>query len=233
VNLFTNDTYPSGDIDVYQGFSAQDACGKKLATIPYGEASDYIDVTAADGDGNWETVAYIAGKTDDDSKIISQTETWKGGEQITIIFYNQDPDSGNPPAFGSDQVFFEKDPGDPSSLTTTPPSKALILVSASPLQYTIPDGAWVVGNQGDAECLKSTEDTENTRTNVGGTSLVQYPVDPGSYSLSLYPSDPGKCTVTSDFGPAAVDATADSQTYVFAYGPDKDNVKLLVLPVEK
>src|SRR4051812_19143505 len=37
VNLFTNPTYPTSDIDVWQGFSATDSCGKKLATIKYGE----------------------------------------------------------------------------------------------------------------------------------------------------------------------------------------------------
>ena len=39
VNLFTNATYPSGDIDVWQGFSGTDSCGKKLATVPFGRAA--------------------------------------------------------------------------------------------------------------------------------------------------------------------------------------------------
>ncbi len=68
VNLFTNSTYPSGDIEVRQGFSATDACGKKLATVKYGEASDYIDVTASDESGNWEMTAYPAGSTDEEHR---------------------------------------------------------------------------------------------------------------------------------------------------------------------
>ena len=231
VNLFTNDTYPQGDIDVYQGFGANDACGKKLTTVAYGEASDYIDVNALDESGNWETVAYVAGGTEEDKQIITQSETWKGGEQVTIVFANQEANSGNPPSYGSDQAFFEKDTEEPTSAITTVPGKALIGIAATSLQYTLPDESWVAGVKGQSSCLRAVGDTESTRANIGGTQLVQYPVDPGSLELSLYPSDPGNCSGTASIGPVTIDATDGSRTLVFAYGSDKDNLKLLVLPV--
>jgi hypothetical protein len=231
VNLFTNSTYPQGGIDVYQGYGADDGCGKKLATVPYGTASDYIDVTAADQDGNWSATAYVAGSTARDHQIINQTETWKGGEQVTIVFQPGDPTSGQPPNSGGDQAFFEKDTATDSSALPAVPGKAVLAVGAGAVQYVDKDGAWVAGLVGQPQCLLGPGDTESTRTNVGGTSLIPYPVAPGSVQLALYPSIPGKCTGTPAIGPATIDATAGSRTLVLAYGPDKQNIKLLVLPV--
>lgn len=235
VNLFTNATYPSGGVDVWQGFSATDSCGKKLATVPYGTASDYIDVTAADESGNWEVSGFPAGVTkDEDHQIISQSETWKGGEQVTIVFMGQDPTSGNGPSAGSDQAFFEKPTTDESSLPAAPAGKAILAIGAASTQYTVKDGAWHAGVTGVSGCLKSAEDTENTSTSIGGTSQIVYPVDPGSLSLSLYrTSDTGvtTCTGKVDIGPATVDAAAGSRTLVFGYGPDATHLKLLVLPI--
>jgi hypothetical protein len=231
VDLFTNATYPTGDIDVWQGFSGTDACAKKLATVPYGSASDYIDVTASDSSGNWSTIAFIAGSVADDHEIITQTETWKGGEQVTIVFQNQDPTSGNGPAAGSDQSFFESH-SDVNSTLDAVPGKALVAIGTAAIQYVVPDGAWRAGISGTSGCLKTADDTDTTSTNIGGTSLIPYPVAPGSLQVSLYPSAPGTCTGKADYGPVTIDAQAGSRTYVLAYGPDAGNVKLLVLPID-
>ena len=233
VNLFTNSTYPNSDIDVWQGTSATDSCGKKLATVKYGTASDYIDVTAADDAGDWETAAYIAGSTDDQHQIMTQTETWKGGEQVTITFQGAEPDStsGLPPSAGGDQTFFEKpEVGDVDSFKTVE-GKALLGIAATSVQYVDKAGAWVAGIAGQPACLKANGDTDSTRSNIGGTQLVQYPVDPGSIQLGLYPSDPGTCSGTPAIGPTTIDAAAGSRTLVFVYGTDAKALKLLVLPV--
>jgi hypothetical protein len=237
VNLYTNSTYAKGDIDVYSGFGAGDPCGEKLATVAYGEASDYLDVKALDQDGNWSTTAYVGGSTDDDNgKIINQTETWKGGEQVTIVFYAQDPESGNPPSFGSDQAFFEKvadeEGGSSGSVPEAQSGKAWIGINASSLQYSVKDAAWQTGADGVDGCLAAVNDTESGKQLVGGTQLVEYQVDPGSLDLSLHPSDPGTCSGTPDIGPVTVDAQAGSRTYVFAYGTGPDDLHLLVLPVD-
>ncbi|MDQ1386274.1 MAG: hypothetical protein QOG65_3653 [Actinomycetota bacterium] len=230
VNLFTNATYPSGDIDVWQGFSGADSCGKKLATVPFGTASDYMEVTAADPSGNWSTIAFVAGSRADDHQIITQTETWKGGEQVTIVFQAQDPKSGNGPASGADQTFFESH-SDVNHTLDAVPGKALIAIGAASIQYVVPDGAWRAGIAGGAGCLKTATDTDNTSTSIGGTSQVPYAVTPGALQLSLYPSQPGTCTGKADYGPVTIDAAAGSRTFVFAYGPDAQNIKLLVLPI--
>ncbi len=234
VNLFTNPTYPSSDIDVWQGFSATDSCGKKLATIKYGTASDYIDVTAGDESGNWETAAYIAGSTDDKHQVMTQTETWKGGEQVTITFQGAETDStsGLPPSAGGDQTFFEKpEVGDVSSFKTIA-DKALLGIAATSVQYIDKAGAWVAGVAGEPACLKADGDTEFTRTNIGGTELVLYPVAPGSIQLGLYPSQPGTCTGAAAIGPAPINVAAGSRTLVFVYGTAAKSLKLLVLPVD-
>jgi hypothetical protein len=234
VNLFTNDAYPSGDIDIWQGFSAQDTCGKKLATVPYGEATDYIEVNAADESGNWSVTAYIAGERDEDHAIITQTETWKGGEQITITYQEGDPGFGSTAAAGGDQVFFEKDSEGEAESFPSVDGKGVIAISATALQYVVEDGAWVAGIAPPA-CLTAVGDTEGSRTNIGGTSLVSYPVAPGSVELSLYRTNPDTgavtCSGTPDIGPAAADAESGSRTLVFAFGPDAENLDLLVLPV--
>jgi hypothetical protein len=53
----------------------------------------------------------------------------------------------------------------------------------------------------------------------------------GTVNLGLFPSNPGVCTGTPAIGPATINAAAGSRTLVHAYGPDKQNIKLLVLPV--
>lgn len=230
VNLFTNSTYKSSDIDVYQGFGATDPCGKKLATVPFGTASDYVDVTADDDSGDWNATAYVAGSTAKDHEIITQSETWKGGEQITITFEGAEKQAGLPASSGGDQAFFEK-PVTADSELKPADGKAVLGIAGTSLEYVTPNGAWVAGIAGQPACLKAVGDTESTRTNIGGTQLVQYTTDPGSLSVGLYNSNPGTCTGTPAIGPATVDATAGSRTLVFAYGTDAQNLKLLVLPI--
>ena len=232
VNLYTNSTYPGGSIDVYQGYGADDPCGKKLATVSFGTASDYLDVTASDESGNWSATAYVAGSTAKDHQIISQSETWKGGEQVTLVFEGGEGGNGLPPAAGGDQVFFEKSSNstDAESFPTVP-GKAVLGIAATSLQYVEPSGAWVAGVSGQSGCLLAVGDTSTTRTNIGGTELVQYPVAAGSLSVGLYKSDPGTCTGTPDIGPASVTTTAGSRTFVFAYGTTPTSLKLVVLPI--
>jgi hypothetical protein len=236
VNLYTNKTYAKGDIDVYQGFGADDPCGKKLTTVAFGDASDYIDVKASDESGNWGATAYAGGGTDDDHKIINQSETWKGGEQVTIIFFAGDPSSCSdcPPSSGSDQAFFEVNPDDSGNTAlSTVPEKAVIGINASALQYAIPDGAWATGADGVTGCLKAVGDTDGTATNVGGTSLVPYPVAPGTINVALYPTEPTRnCDGSPEIGPASVDASNGSRTLVFAFGTGAGDADLLVLPVD-
>jgi len=231
VNLFTNSTYPSSAIDVYQGFEASDPCGKKLATVPFGQASDYVDVTAGDDSGDWNATAYVAGSTAKDHEIITQSETWKGGEQVTIMFEGGQAQAGAAPSSGGDQTFFENPTQDDSSALKPVAGKAAIGIAATSLQYVVPNGAWVAGMTGQTTCLQAVGDTSSTHTDIGGTQLVQYTLAPGSLSVGLYPSQPGTCTGTPAIGPATINATAGSRTLVFAYGTSANDLKLLVLPV--
>ena len=232
VNLYTNSTYPKGDIDVYQGYGADDACGKKLATIPFGTATDYVDVTASDKSGNWDTTAFVGGSSADDHKIITQSETWKGGEQITMVFMGSEPQAGVPAAGGGDQTFFETPNQDGTSTIAAVPGKAVLAIGAASLQYVVKDGAWTAGITGTPGCLLAVGDSKDSRTNVGGTSLLAFPVAPGSLEFSLYPSIPGTCAGTADIGPTTIDAAAGSRTLVLAYGGDAQSLRLLVLPIK-
>lgn len=231
VNLFTNATYPSSDIAVRQGYGAKDPCGKELAKLPFGSASDYIDVAASDESGNWNVTGFVGDARTDDNKIITQSETWKGGERVTVVFEGAEAGSGLPPSSGGDQTFFETEGSDGTESFSAVSGKAALGIAASAVQYSDKDGAWVAGVSGTSGCLKAAGDTDSTRTNIGGTTLAQYPVAPGSITLSLYNSDPGTCSGTAAIGPATINAAAGSRTFVFVYGPDAQHLKLLVLPV--
>ncbi len=150
-----------------------------------------------------------------------------------MIVMGQDPSSGNGASAGGDQVFFEKPITDLNPSTNPAPGKGLIIIAAAAVQYVAAkDAAWVAGIAGQTKCLTAVGDTDpNTRTNIGGTSLVPYQVTPGTVSVSLFKGDPGTCTGTADIGPASVDATDGSRTLVLAYGPDATHFKLLALPV--
>jgi hypothetical protein len=227
VNLYTNSTYPKGDIEIWQGYT-RTGCSKRLATIGFGKASDFVDVTANDDQGNWEATAFVPGGSDDDHQIIQQSETWKGGEQVTMLLFAQEPTSGNPASFGSDQVLFEKDPSQETTITTAP-GKATIVASGVAVQAAVPDANWRLGVPR-AGCLSSTDDTPNSTTSVGGTSALQFAVDPGPIDVALYPIDPGTCAGTPAVGPVSIDAQEGSRTLVLAYGTDKQSLALLVLP---
>jgi hypothetical protein len=87
------------------------------------------------------------------------------------------------------------------------------------------------GVDGRSGCLTAVGDTDMTTSLIGGTSVIQYAVAPGSTELALYQSDPGTCAGTADIGLATVDAAAGSRTLVFAYGADPQHLDLLVLPI--
>ena len=233
VNLFTNSTYPASAVDVWQGFGGTDPCAKKLATVPFGSASDYVDVTATDSSGDWNATAYVAGSTAKDHQIITQSETWKGGEQVTITFQGAEPQPGSdlPASAGGDQAFFENTSSADTSALTPVAGKAVLGISGGSVQYVVKDGAWFADVAGHTGCLLAAGDTSSTRTDIGGTQLVSYAVDPGSIKLALYPSDPGTCAGAPAVGPVTFDAAAGSRTLVFVYGSDAQHLKLLVLPI--
>ena len=229
VNLYTNKTYPKRDIDIWQGLSATEPCAKKLTTVAFGDTSDYIDITASNEAGDWSAAAYIAGTTDPDHEIVVRAERWLGSEQATMVVEAAEPRAGVPTSAGSDQTFLElNNLGKPALLVPQEGKAALGITSA--LQTVVKDGAWVAGG-GQSTCLRALSDTASHRSNIGGTQMVRYSVDPGSLQLALYPSNSGSCSGAPDIGPVKVDAAPGSATFVFAYGVDAKNVELLVLPI--
>ena len=231
VNVFTNSRYRSSDIDVWQGADATDPSAKKLATVPFGKASDYIEVTTTDATGKWDATAYIAGSTDHDHEIISQREQWLGGEQATIVVEGSAAQSDGPASAGTDEAFLEKsNTGTPGVLVVVP-GKASLGISSAALQHVAKGDAWVAGVAGKPGCLRAVSDTNSTTTPITGSRLVQYTLDPGAFELALYPGS--HCEGTPDMGPVPMNPTAGSQTLVFAYGADAHHLALLVLPIAR
>ena len=147
VNLYTNPKYPKSAVDVWQGLGADDPCAKKLTTVPFGQAGDYVDITASDASGNWSAAAYVAGSNDKAHEIVVQGEKWLGGEQATMVFEGAAPQAGAgaSPSAGSDQTFLEKNNvGDPGLLVPEAGKAALGVTSA--LKNVVDNGTWVVGS---------------------------------------------------------------------------------------
>jgi len=229
VNVYTNPKYPKRDIDVWQGLSATDPCAKKLTTVPFGKASDYIDITASDASGNWSAAAYIAGSTDKNHEIVVQGETWLGNEQVTMAFEGAAPQTGAPASAGIAQTFLEKNNiGEPALFVPAAGKAALGITSA--LQTVAKDGAWLAAVTGRPGCLQALSDTTSRRSSVAGTRLVRYSVDPGSLELALHRIS-GSCSGPPDIGPVTIDARPGSSTFVFAYGANAKHLALLVLPI--
>ncbi len=231
VNAYTNPTYRSNDIEVWQGYGVDDACRRKLATVPFGTASDYVEVTATDGDGNWNMVAYVD-RASDDIRIVEQGETWTGGEQITFVIEGGDPGSGGRPSAGGVQAVYEKSPKAGDVAVEAVPGRAVIGIGSYALEHVLDDNAWSAGADLQGACLESDGDTGSRREVIGGTDLVSFTVDPGGLVLGLFPSRAGNCAGTPAIGPATIDARAGSRTLVLAYGTGAQDLKLLVLPVQ-
>ena len=229
VNLYTNPKYPKRAIDVWQGLGASDPCAKKLTTVPFGKASNYIDITASNEAGDWSAAAYIAGSTDKNHKIVVRGARLLGNEQATMVVEGAAPRTGVPASAGRDQTFLEKNNlGKPALLVPTAGKAALGITAALPTAAE--NGAWLAAVTGKAGCLPALTDTASNRTTISGTRLVRYSVDPGSLRLALHGGS-GGCTGRPDIGPATVDARAGSSIFVFVYGADTEHLALLVLPI--
>jgi hypothetical protein len=231
VNLYTNPTYPKSDIDVWQGTGGSDPCARKLATVPFGAASDYIDVTASEESGKWSATAFVAGSTDKEHEIVSQSETWVGGEQAMVVFRGAAPRDGAPAAAGADEAFLEKTAEGTAAAVFPEPGQAALAIVGSALRYVVNDGEWVAGAVGKPGCLKALSDTDINTTHISTTQLLRYTVDPGSLKLALYPIDPDDCVGAPATDPVTIDATPGSSTFVFAYGSDAQHLALLALRI--
>lgn len=231
VNVYTNPKYPESAVDIWQSRGADDPCAKKLTTVPFGQAGDYIDITASDASGNWSAAAYVAGSNDKAHEIVVQGEKWLGGEQATMVFEGTAPQAGAvaSPSAGNDQTFLEKNNvGEPGLLLPAPGKAALGVTSA--LKNVVDNGTWVVGSA-KSGCIGALGDAGSTRAHVRGLQLVRYSVDPGSMDLAFYPAIPGTCVGPPAIGPVTVNAAPGSSAFVIAYGSDAQHLKLLVLPI--
>ncbi|MCL4292387.1 MAG: hypothetical protein KJ056_05085 [Acidimicrobiia bacterium] len=228
VNLYSDAKHPAAEIQVFQGAGFEDPCGKKLVTVPYGEASDYIDVTASDEEGDWDAVAYL-GEPSDDTELVSQGATFEGGEQQTVVFFGGELRDGGQTRAGAVTTFAEKLPAGSEPSIAPQPGQAVIGFWAASLESVVEDNFWNAGVVGQGTCLVNTEGSSDI---IGGTSLLTYAAAPGSPSVGLFPSDNKGCSGTPAIGPTTVDGEAGSMTLVLAYGNSPSDLKLIALPVE-
>ena len=186
VNVYTNKTYPKSDIDIWQGLSATDPCAKKLTTVPFGQASDYIDITPSNEAGDWSAAAYVAGATDRSHEIVvrgGNLAGWRAG------------DDGGRGRRAARRRSRQRGPGPdvPRGEQRSANPRCSFRLRARPhsasrarCRPSSKTASWFAG-VGKSTCLRSLSDTASHRTTIGGTQVVRYSVDPGSLDVAVLP----------------------------------------------
>jgi hypothetical protein len=240
LNAYAPLTGEPGPIDVHAApFVLEGA--QPLLSIPYGTVSDYFDPTVADDAGDMFLSMYRAGETGNGNALITQTETLKGGEIMTMVVTTGGNEMSGGGRFGAIQVFFHAASGGTFGQATPEPGKGLLIVSTVGLEQILPDpgaAGLYLKVSGDSGCTKAIGNDEFTLSAAGPGSATPYSLDPGSYTAAIYsiPNSSGdfpQCTGTPFVGDIAVSISADQTSLLEVYGPTADDIRTMVLPFDK
>ncbi len=211
------------DLDVYWGNDAD--TGKKITTVPYGEASDWQDLQVpkdpytkpADGSTEIQVAFYLKGKTDRESMVMNKQETLKGDMSLTYTMGWSKPfDETTMP--GSLGVGYEHEAGKP------PAGKAWVALNSGGIGGIEGGDFMVLSDQSGCQTLMGT-DIEGGTANSGQAFLL----DPGPHSFTASDANTD-CSVKT---PALDLDLKDGDRYViYAYGTTKDDRKLLALAID-
>lgn len=203
------------DVDVYWGYDAD--TGEKIATVPYGEVSDWIPAKTRPGGDSIDVVFYVAGETDRDHLLITQGETVDGDMDLTYSLGWTTPFDPSQTYAASLGVGFEHEAGQPA------------------------DGkAWVAFNEigiggiegGDFMVLSTATGCQDlTGIDIeGGTANAGQAIefDPGTVELTASDANTD-CSTRTD--PVSLDLAAGDRVIVYAYGTTMEDRQLLAVPL--
>ena len=240
-------------IEVWTGAPANG--GKKLATVPYGQAGAYFAPEVADpmGQGasgpntDYSLSFYATGHTGADDELISQGEKSAPGEKLTMVATPGDADSkGLTLQVVTDDLGSAPQGSGFTTVSLPPPpeGKALLSINATALQYRKGGSDLSLTPSTTAgKCLAYLDpDTgklhdmgADTMNLVGGTTSLAYPMGPATSfrlnSLKDQESVADACADAPVAGPFDPGLSAGQHAYGFLYGPNLSSAKFLVVPV--
>jgi hypothetical protein len=232
-NLYTPATGEPPALDIYSGTSAQ--YGTLVASVPYGTISDWFDPGVLDASGDASLTWYVHGKTGQNDDIGNQTETLKGGEQITVFIAAGDADNKNSSGiqFARWKVFFDN--GADFPLPSPVAGKAIVMADGIGLSAVPGTSETFLYMSVDGECLPNVE---------GGSQGTPQPWGPGSQQSYLAPAGskemhielPGTngipdCKSNGKFPPFKYDVAAGERAWLAFYSPDGKTLKALQVKV--
>lgn len=238
VNAYAPLNGDPGPIDVYAAPWVLEGA-TPLISIPYGTVSPFFDPTVADEQGNMFLSMYWAGTTGNGNALIDQTETLKGGEEITFILTTGSSVQDSGRHYGQLNVFFARVKGDLLGQPTPNPGKGLLFVDTfgtDNVQPSTAGGEWYFGT-GDG-CTKSLSDKPYSLTGVGPGGSGAFELDPGTYAGELHAYPPGydqfpDCSNAALVGDLPVTITADSSAVLLLYAAKEGPLQSLFLPLNK
>jgi hypothetical protein len=249
VNLYSATTGPT-PVDVY---SWTDFGAALMATVAFGEASDFFDPGSTDVGGQAQTKLsfQVHGQAVQQfgANLYDPASLAEDGLTKTIAFGTGDPDSSNNPGAKAGVSYvelYEQVPADfPNPvLAEAPPDSGLLFLDVSGLAYTHPAVSFFT-SAGDG-CLSPPDFGDQAVvsgvTGDGGTyyrgPLLVTPA-PG-LALSLHPGtqddDPfaAKCDSAPILGPQPFSLAAGQRSHAFIYArPGDPALRALILPFGK
>jgi hypothetical protein len=228
-NLYTPATGTPPALDIYGGFSAQ--AGPLLVTVPYGTISNWFDPGVLGDNGDASLSWYPQGKTGSDDSIGTQTETLKGGEQITIFIGAADADNKTQSGIQNARwkVFFETDTNNP--LPSPIADKAVIMADGVALAAVPGTSETFLYVSVDGTCLTNVEGTsDNTAQPFGPESQQNYVAPAGSKDAYIElpgPNGAPDCASKGTLTPIHYDVAAGERAWLAFYSPDGKTLKAL------
>lgn len=214
INLLVDRDGKAHTIDVWAKRSFTHGPVRLAQNVAPGTASDWFGVPEG------SPVTFVAAGADSDAESVGGLSAPGEGETRTVTLTLND--AGEPT---SGQTSFEP----------TPPAagKGLVVLEAGAFQghaeaFTPLLGAWGFSFKvGDG---KGCREGRQPGLNLGGTSYVDYEVDPGQVTFTLHKGDDYTCAQPAVYT-ITLDVAADSSHMVHVYTPDAKGITHLVLPI--
>lgn len=255
VNLYIPDGETEGqEIEVW--FGSPEYYGEKLATIGYGEVSEFFAPLSSEpetgddepGTVDWTIGYYPAGATTDDQRLMDSAGSLSPGQKTTTVVMPAEPGG-----VGASVQGFPDSPGEePDAMAEeffydVPEGQGMFLLSAAPIQHLRDDQSdsspSYIASDGAGSCLPSYDTTTGELTDysdgitplIGGTQILSYVFDQGGQVAvhrvidNQFPGD--ACAGETVLDAVSPELGEGDRAYGLIYGSSLDQLELLVIPV--
>lgn len=215
INLLVDRDGKGHTIDVWAKRSFQYGPARLAQNVAPGTASEWFGVPEG------QSVTFVAAGSDSDAESLGGLSAPRDGETATVTLTLDE--SGKPRS------------GQTSFVPTKPAAgKGLVVLEAGAFQGHAEAFKATLGGWGYAFKVgdgKGCREGRQTGLNLGGTSYVDYEVDPGKVTFALHKGDDYDCKQPAVYT-IELDVAADAGQMVHVYTPDAKGFAHLVLPIE-